>query len=286
MPRNSELEMLCHAVSHDLRAPLRAVDGFTRMLLQRCEGRLNAEELRLLNVVRTNSATMNRLIDDIVNFARLNRDALRVADIDMARWSSRRGARPPANIPVACACRACRPHAATVTLLKQAWAHLLSNAVKFSAPSAAPVIIVSGERQGDELVYIVRDNGAGFDMNYADKLFKAFQRLHGASEFPGNGIGLASGGAHRRAPRRPRRRRKPPRSRRDVLVLAADRGARRLGPMPSMKRRRRVLIVEDVPLDAEMMLFELEQGGMQTESRRVCGQGGAHRCTAELSSPT
>jgi light-regulated signal transduction histidine kinase (bacteriophytochrome) len=189
---NSELEMLCHAVSHDLRAPLRAVDGFTRMLLQRCETRLNAEELRLLNVVRANSATMNRLIDDIVDFARLSRDALRVADVDMAElvnraWSEVCGAftgrMRVQDLPSARGDRA---------LLKQVWMHLLSNAAKFSAPAAAPVIIVSGERQGDEMVYTVHDNGVGFDMNYADKLFKAFQRLHGASEFPGNGIGLAA----------------------------------------------------------------------------------------------
>jgi light-regulated signal transduction histidine kinase (bacteriophytochrome) len=188
---NSELEMLCHAVSHDLRAPLRAVDGFSRMLLQRCEGRLNAEELRLVQVVRTNSATMNRLIDDIVDFARLSRDALRVSDIDMEAlvaqaWSEARleyaGRMQVQSLPATRGDRG---------LLKQAWAHLLSNAAKFSARAAAPVIVVSAARQGNEIVYTVRDNGVGFDMKYADKLYKAFQRLHGA-EFPGNGIGLAS----------------------------------------------------------------------------------------------
>ena len=189
---NNELEMLCHAVSHDLRAPLRAVDGFSRMLLQRCEGRFDAEELRLLQVVRANSATMHRLIDDIVDFARLSRDALRVVDIDMTElvsqaWSEAArdfaGEMRVQTLPAARGDRA---------LLKQVWTHLLSNAAKFSAPAAAPAIVIGGERQGDETVYTVRDNGVGFDMTYADKLFKAFQRLHGASEFSGNGIGLAS----------------------------------------------------------------------------------------------
>jgi light-regulated signal transduction histidine kinase (bacteriophytochrome) len=189
---NSELEMLCHAVSHDLRAPLRAVDGFTRMLMQRCEDRFDAEELRLLHVVRTNSATMSRLIDDIVAFARLSRDPLRVVDIDMGElmsqaWSEAArefsGDMRVQDLPATRGDRA---------LLKQVWVHLLSNAVKFSARSASPAIVVSGERAAEEHVYTVRDNGVGFDMEYAGKLYKAFQRLHGVSEFPGNGIGLAS----------------------------------------------------------------------------------------------
>jgi len=189
---HSELDMLCHAVSHDLRAPVRAVDGFSRMLMQRCEGRLNAEELRLLNVVRTNSATMNRLIDDIVDFAKLNRNALRVADIDMGALVSEAWAGAVHEFPGRMRVQSVPPARGDRGLLRQAWSHLLANAAKFSARAAAPVVIVSGERQGDETVYSVRDNGVGFDMNYADKLFKAFQRLHGANEFPGNGIGLAS----------------------------------------------------------------------------------------------
>jgi light-regulated signal transduction histidine kinase (bacteriophytochrome) len=189
---NSELEMLCHAVSHDLRAPLRAIDGFTRMLLQRCEGRLEADELRLLHVVRTNSATMNRLIDDIVDFARLSRDPLRVVDVDMGDLVSQAWSEVAAEFAGEMRVQSLPPARGDRALFKQMWVHLLSNAVKFSARSAAPVVMVGGERQGDETVYTVRDNGVGFDMHYADKLFKAFQRLHGASEFPGNGIGLAS----------------------------------------------------------------------------------------------
>jgi len=189
---NSELEMLCHAVSHDLRAPLRAVDGFTRMLLQRCEGRLNAEELRLLHVVRTNASTMNRLIDDIVHFAKLSRDGMRIVDVDMGDLVSQAWSEAAPEFAGRMRVQSLPATRGDRALLKQAWVHLLSNAAKFSAPAAAPVIIVSGERQGDERVYTVRDNGVGFDMNYSEKLYKAFQRLHGANEFPGNGIGLAS----------------------------------------------------------------------------------------------
>jgi light-regulated signal transduction histidine kinase (bacteriophytochrome) len=184
--------MLCHAVSHDLRAPLRAVDGFTRMLMQRCEGRLQPEETRLLNIVRTNSATMNRLIDDIVDFARLSRDGLRVVDVDMAALVSEAWADAGSGFAGHLQVQGLSTARGDRSLLTQVWTHLLANAVKFSAPVSAPVITVSGERHGDEQVYTVRDNGVGFDMTYADKLFKAFQRLHGATEFPGNGIGLAS----------------------------------------------------------------------------------------------
>jgi light-regulated signal transduction histidine kinase (bacteriophytochrome) len=189
---NKELDMLCYAVSHDLRAPVRAVDGFSRMLLNRCRDRLDAEDLRLLNVVRTSSAGMGRLIDDMVSFSRLGRRTLHLAPIDMAAVVSKAWA----SLSQACpGCLDMQPLPSVTgdaELLTQAWQHLLSNAVKFSAASPAPAIVVSGEPLGDELLYRVQDNGVGFDMEYVHKLFAPMQRLHAVAEFPGSGFGLAS----------------------------------------------------------------------------------------------
>jgi light-regulated signal transduction histidine kinase (bacteriophytochrome) len=187
-----ELDLLCHAVSHDLRAPLRAVDGFTRMLLDRAHERLDDEDRRLIDVVRGNSARMSELIEDLVRYSRLNRQAVHPASVDMAAlvgeaWSALEHA-PSERLDV-------QPMPAAFgdrVLLKQVWFELLGNALKFRAAGEDVHIEVSGERQGDECVYRVRDRGVGFDMAYAQKLFSVFQRLHAVKDFPGHGIGLAS----------------------------------------------------------------------------------------------
>jgi len=190
---NRELEAFSYSVSHDLRAPLRAIDGFSRILTEDYGGKVDVEGRRLLDVIRDNSRKMGQLIDDLLEFSRLGRKPLATAEIDMKRMVEevleevqQAGDRRPGvvlgTLPTA--------HG-DVTLVKQAWVNLLSNAVKFSSKRERPVIEVSGRENGAECVYSVKDNGAGFDMKYYDKLFGVFQRLHDTGEFPGTGVGLA-----------------------------------------------------------------------------------------------
>jgi light-regulated signal transduction histidine kinase (bacteriophytochrome) len=156
------------------------------------QDRLDGEERRIIDVVRGNSARMNALIEDLVRYSRLNRQPLHATDVDMSMLVAEAvrtvqpGAAPVLELEPLPAARGDR------ALLKQVWVELLGNALKFSTAAQPPRIAVSAERSGDELIYRVRDNGVGFDMSYAKKLFSVFQRLHGARDFPGNGIGLAN----------------------------------------------------------------------------------------------
>src|SRR5712692_2359221 len=188
---NKELESFSYSVSHDLRAPLRAVDGYTKMLEEDYRDRLDDEGRRLLAVVRDSSRHMGQLIDDLLEFARVGKQvpakqrveltalAREVAD-QMARGTPAQVALAP--LPAAEADRA---------LIRQVWSNLIGNAVKYSGKQAEPRIEIGGREEATENIYWVRDNGAGFDMRYAAKLFGVFQRLHGQDEFPGTGVGLA-----------------------------------------------------------------------------------------------
>lgn len=188
---NRELESFSYSVSHDLRAPLRAVDGFTRMLETRAAEKLDAEERRLLSVVRESSRTMGCLIDDLLHFSRVSRTVpnRRLLDMDAlvtAIWSDIApgfaGDITITPLP---------PAHGDAALLRQVWSNLFSNAVKYTAGRVKPRIEVWGEISGHEALYHVRDNGAGFDPRFSKKLFQVFQRLHTAEEFTGNGVGLA-----------------------------------------------------------------------------------------------
>jgi PAS domain S-box-containing protein len=192
---NSELEAFSYSVSHDLRAPLRAIEGFSAMLLETLGAGADPESRRLLGVVRSNALKMARLIDDLLAFSRLGRSVMHSSRLhmsSMARLAFEEvvpdaGDRSRIVFHVG-ELPAVRGDAA---LVHQVWLNLLSNAVKYSAGAAEPVIDVEGTLEGDEAVYRVRDNGAGFEMAYAGKLFGVFQRLHPASEFQGTGVGLA-----------------------------------------------------------------------------------------------
>jgi signal transduction histidine kinase len=190
---NKELESFSYSVSHDLRSPLRAIDGFSRILLEDYAATLDAEGRRLLGVIRDNSRKMGELIDDLLEYSRLGRKPLANAAIDMQRLVDEVLAELPASGGSAPRLElgALPPARGDRTLLKQAWANLLANAVKFSSKREQPLIAVSGREDGAQCVYRVKDNGAGFDMRYHDKLFSVFQRLHGADEFEGTGVGLA-----------------------------------------------------------------------------------------------
>jgi light-regulated signal transduction histidine kinase (bacteriophytochrome) len=191
---NQELEAFSYSVSHDLRAPLRAVDGYTRILLEDYGSRLDAEGKRVCAVISQSAREMGKLIDDLLAFSRVGRTAMQPSAIDMATMArsiflelTTSEDRERIDFQVG-------PLPTVVgdsTLIRQVWVNLLSNAVKFSAKKERAVIAVSAEPQDGEIVYAVRDNGAGFDMQYAGKLFGVFQRLHSVKEFEGTGVGLA-----------------------------------------------------------------------------------------------
>jgi signal transduction histidine kinase len=191
---NKDLEGFSYSVSHDLRAPIRAIGGFCTLLTKDHGPQLDAEAQRKLGVIKGEAERMGALIDDLLAFSRLGRKALQPAEIDMRDLASTAYKRllnghTDHSIDFRIGTL---PHAtADRSLLEQVWVNLLSNAIKFSGKKDAPVVEVGAIAEEREYVYFVRDNGAGFDPRYAAKLFGVFQRLHDAVEFPGTGVGLA-----------------------------------------------------------------------------------------------
>lgn len=191
---NKELESFSYSVSHDLRAPVRAIAGFSKLLAEQHGEQLDPEALRKLGIVRSEAARMGALIDDLLAFSRLGRQSLQMKSVDMAELvrmnletlgAGNAGTQPKVTVgslPAASGDRG---------LLAQVWANLLANAFKFSARREGPVIEVDGYVSKTDNVYLVRDNGVGFDPRYVSKLFGVFQRLHDPAEFPGTGVGLA-----------------------------------------------------------------------------------------------
>jgi PAS domain S-box-containing protein len=189
-----ELDAFSHSVSHDLRAPLRAIDGFARMVVEDHGAALPAEAQRKLRVVRDRAQKMGMLIDDLLRLSRVSRSSMHLQVVEMGPLVRRvltdladGGQRSAASVEIGILPEALGDPA----LLQQVWGNLLSNALKYSSKVSAPCIVVSGIRHEGETTYTVKDNGAGFDMAYADKLFGVFQRLHRADEFEGTGVGLA-----------------------------------------------------------------------------------------------
>jgi light-regulated signal transduction histidine kinase (bacteriophytochrome) len=191
---NKELEAFSYSVSHDLRAPLRGIDGFSRMLLEDHADQLGTEAKRRLNVIRSSAQQMAQLIDDLLTFSRLGRKHMSFSRIDMPALAQdvfaqlqRDGLNRAVDLRIGAL-----PHAdGDRAMIREVLWNLLSNAVKFTRPRKVPVIELAGEVRADENAYSVKDNGIGFDMKYADKLFQVFQRLHDPKEFEGTGIGLA-----------------------------------------------------------------------------------------------
>ncbi|MCI0602423.1 ATP-binding protein [bacterium] len=195
---NKELESFAYSVSHDLRAPLRAIDGFSRMLLKDSSSILSLEGKRFLDIVRANTQKMGQLIDDLLTLSRLGRLETRSDDIDMDQLVKEvleeleRDQYIKKNEVTVHALPRIRGDSA---MLRQILVNLIFNAVKFSRKSEPRIIEIGSRAEEDEIVYWVKDNGVGFDMKYADKLFGVFQRLHSIQEFEGTGVGLAI--AHR-----------------------------------------------------------------------------------------
>jgi len=203
---NKELDSFSYSISHDLRAPLRAIDGFSRIVLEEYSEPLAAEGKAYLKLVRDNTQQMGRLVDDLLAFARLGRQPLTKQVIvtssvvkqcleDMKKEQEGR------NIEIVVG--ELPSSLADPGLLKQVWTNLISNALKYTRRTEHARVEIGanvrprtpdGEHSPDDkpqVVYFVQDNGAGFDMTYANKLFGVFQRLHRASEYEGTGVGLA-----------------------------------------------------------------------------------------------
>ena len=191
---NKELEAFSYSVSHDLRAPLRAIDGFSRILLEDNADRLDEDGKRVLGVIRSNTQNMGRLIDDLLAFSRLSRKQIEPCLVNMSElakdvFEQLKPAFVDQNI---------RFNLSTLPdshgdpgLIRQVFVNLLSNAAKYSRPKAQSVIDVDGHAENGNYIYSVKDNGVGFDMAYANKLFGVFQRLHTVDQFEGTGVGLA-----------------------------------------------------------------------------------------------
>lgn len=192
---NEELESFAYSVSHDLRAPLRAIDGFAQALLEDCAEQLDEEGRSHLDRVRTNAQRMGRLIDDLLTMSRVMRGTIHPEEVSISALAAavvkdlRRGD-PDRRVDIVIS------EGLTATadprLIELVLANLLGNAWKFTADRARARITVDAIEQDGEAVFFVRDDGAGFDMAYSDKLFGAFQRLHSSAQFEGTGIGLAT----------------------------------------------------------------------------------------------
>ena len=195
---NKELEAFSYSVSHDLRAPLRAVDGYARMLEEDYGDKLDAEGARLLSAVRANGQRMAQLIDDLLAFSRLGRAAVHTQSIEVSAMVEQVLHELQPDIEgrrIEFVIGRLGSAEADPALFKQALTNLLSNAIKFTRDVDRAVIEVGCEEEssgsGTSAIFFVKDNGAGFDMKYYEKLFGVFQRLHSSAEFPGTGVGLA-----------------------------------------------------------------------------------------------
>ena len=190
---NKELGSFSYSISHDLRTPLRAIDSFSNIMLQEYADKLDDEGIRILNIVISNASKMNQMIDRLLEFSRLGKKEIRRETIDMKKLvnssihefvthTEHKPASDIGELPLA---------NGDPALLSHVWTNLIANAVKYSSKKPEPRIEISSYTEQEETTYFVRDNGAGFNMAYADKLFGVFQRLHREEDFQGTGVGLA-----------------------------------------------------------------------------------------------
>lgn len=189
-----DLEAFSYSISHDLRAPLRTIDSFAQILQDDFAKHFDEEARRIIGIIRSGSQRMDQLIVGLLEFSRAGRRPFDLGRIDMTALARAAAAEVMAlytgpaptvdiaELPIA---------AGDATVIRQVWCNLLGNALKYSSKRAEPRVAVSGRVDNGEAIYRVQDNGAGFDMRYADKLFGVFQRLHRAEDFSGTGVGLA-----------------------------------------------------------------------------------------------
>ena len=191
---NAEVEAFTYSVSHDLRAPLRGIVGFTAMLEEDYASKLDDEAKRITNVIKTNALNMGRLIDDLLAFSRMGRKEMVKTKVDMRKIVDEvlrdfvsEAKTPGLQVEV----EELSEVSADVGTIRQVWINLISNAIKYSSKKTNPLIQIGSFTKNAQHVFFVKDNGVGFDENYKDKLFKVFQRLHSAEDFEGTGVGLA-----------------------------------------------------------------------------------------------
>jgi PAS domain S-box-containing protein len=191
---NKELEAFSYSVSHDLRAPLRAVHGFSKILLEDYDNILDDEGKRICGVISSSASQMSELIDDLLSFSRIGRSSLSPASLNMKKMVissadelTNHEQRKYIKFSIGNISNAYGDQ----NLIKHVWNNLISNAIKYSSKVESPEVTISSRNTDDSVIFEVKDNGVGFDMRYADKLFGVFQRLHSENEFEGNGVGLA-----------------------------------------------------------------------------------------------
>jgi len=188
------MEAFTYSVSHDLRAPLRIIDGYAQMLIEDYNPILTNDGQKIVGVIMSNAKKMGHLIDDLLNFSRIGRVEMRKTPVnmnamvkDVIHELQLGGLVAPRNLTIhTLKITECDPN-----LIRHVWMNLLSNAIKYSSLKKDPSIEVGVTEEDKKFVFYVKDNGAGFDMKYYGKLFGVFQRLHGHDEFPGTGVGLA-----------------------------------------------------------------------------------------------
>jgi signal transduction histidine kinase len=191
---NQELESFSYSVSHDLKGPIRAIQGFSRMLVGEHAARLDEEGHRLLNVIASNSQIMSNLIDDLLALSRLGRHEIKKVGVNLATMARQvferlKSQEPERNLQFFL--KDLPSAHGDPSLFYHVMLNLLGNAIKYTKPRKATVIEVEGKNGENETIYCVKDNGIGFDDRYADKIFGVFQRLHGDSQYEGSGVGLA-----------------------------------------------------------------------------------------------
>ncbi len=191
---NKDLEAFSYSVSHDLRAPLRAIDGFSQILEEDYATKFDKEGKDVITTIRTSTKKMGDLIDDLLTFSRIGRQAIKTEKIDMtilAKTIFDELKKANSNRSITFTCENLPPTQGDPMLMRQVWVNLLSNAIKYTKNQKTAIITLGSTEKKDTIVYWVKDNGAGFDMQYVNKLFGVFQRLHDARDFEGTGVGLA-----------------------------------------------------------------------------------------------
>jgi PAS domain S-box-containing protein len=189
-----ELEAFTYSISDDMRGPLRAIDGFSRVLMEEYPDKIDAEGRRLLNIIRSNSRGMSELIDGLLTFSRLGRQPLDQVDVNMeevARSTFEEIQAVYKDRSVMLQLQSLPPAFGDRNMIRQVFYNLISNSFKFTRPKQMPSIEIGYQEGGNQNTYFVRDNGVGFDMQYSSKLFGVFQRLHNVDDFEGAGAGLA-----------------------------------------------------------------------------------------------